>query len=363
MGVTIPGCQETYQSESRSERGSERLRDEHQKIRRFREGDVFAMPAGVAKWIYNDGDSPAICVTLYDISSSHNQLDQNLRNFYLAGNPQQRDFGSERRRRSYEEGNNIFTGFDQDLLADAYGVSVETINKLQGVNDNRGNIVRVERSLEVLRPEWRLEEEEIREERRRESENGIEETFCTIKLIENTNNPSMADLFNPRGGRITTIDSKKLTILDYLQLSAERVVLYRDAIMAPHWHVNAHSVVYVTRGSGRIQVANDNGRLVFDQQVQEGQLLVIPQNFVAVKKASSEGLEFIAFKTNGHAIGSTLAGEGSAMRGMPMEVLMNSFRVSRKDARQLKYGRREMVVFGPRRLARSREGEDPFSIV
>ncbi|GMH08536.1 hypothetical protein Nepgr_010376 [Nepenthes gracilis] len=350
MGVTIPGCEEPFQSEARGERGSERLRDEHQKIRRFREGDIIATPAGVTRWTYNDGDSAVICVTLYDISNFQNQLDQNLRRFYLAGNPQAGGQGvAGRRQPGREERYNIFSGFDPEILSDAFGVSAETISKLQGAEDCRGNIVRVERSLQVLIPEFQYEEEERQEERQRGIDNGIEETLCTLRLRENINDPSKADIFNPRGGRITTVNSQKLPILDYLQLSAQRVVLYKDAIRAPHSNINAHSIVYVTKGSGRIQVVRDNGKLVFDQQVQEGQLLVIPQHYATLKKAGREGLELVAFKTNGNPMVSDLSGRVSTFRDIPAEVLMNSYCISKEEARQLKYGRHELTVFGPRR--------------
>ncbi|GAB2303252.1 hypothetical protein Dimus_037247 [Dionaea muscipula] len=356
FGASIPGCPQTFQTETRRERGSERFRDEHEKIRRFREGDVLALPAGVPVWLYNDGDSRAIAVTIFDTSNFQNQLDENLRLFQLAGSRQFQEPRGERREFGrFEEGRNIFSGFDQELLADALGVNVETVNKLQAQNDVRGNIVFVEKSLQMLSPEF--QEEEI--ERERESEarrrggraNGFEENFCSMRLRHNINAPSETDVFNPRGGRITSVNSHKLPILNFLQLSAERVVLYEHGLLAPHWNINAHSIGYVTRGRGRIQVVRDNGRLVLDQEVQEGQLFVIPQNFVVVNKASREGLEYVAFKTNDNALVSTLAGRTSTIRSLPVEVLSNSYLISRETARQLKHGRRGVAVFGPATLS------------
>ncbi|KAL9252579.1 13S globulin seed storage protein-like protein [Drosera capensis] len=192
------------------------IQDEHEKIRRFREGDIVALPAGITKWVYNDGDSRIIAVTLYDTSNFQNQLDENLRKFYLAGSRQLvEDAQRERREGRIEEGRNIFNGFDQELLAKALGVNVETVNKLQGLNDNRGNIVFVDRSLRILAPEYQEEEEIRREEIRRERrfENGLEETFCSIRLRHNINTPSQTDIYNPRGGRITKVTSHKFPIL------------------------------------------------------------------------------------------------------------------------------------------------------
>lgn len=79
-GVLFPGCPETYQSSSQS-RGdeSQKFSDQHQKIREVRVGDVVALPTGVANWVYNDGDTPLIGVTVYDSSNDENQLDPNIR--------------------------------------------------------------------------------------------------------------------------------------------------------------------------------------------------------------------------------------------------------------------------------------------
>lgn len=81
MGAVFPGCPETYQSfqqtETRMAEGEEdrRYSDQHQKIHRIRHGDVIAIPAGVPYWVYNDGDTPLICVTVHDVSNDANQLD------------------------------------------------------------------------------------------------------------------------------------------------------------------------------------------------------------------------------------------------------------------------------------------------
>ena len=54
-------------------------RDQHQKIRNFRQGDIIALPAGVTHWLYNDGESEVVALSLLDINNQANQLDQNPR--------------------------------------------------------------------------------------------------------------------------------------------------------------------------------------------------------------------------------------------------------------------------------------------
>ncbi|KAF5950660.1 hypothetical protein HYC85_012653 [Camellia sinensis] len=315
QGTAIPGCPESFEStSSTSESGDEerqRRRDRHQKVRAIREGDVIAVPAGVTHWAYNDGEIPLVCISLLDMGNDANQLDLNFRKFFLAGNPQRQQQSLSRqepRRGQQEDAGNVFDGIDEDTLAEVFKIDRETARNLQGRDDQRGII---------------------------------------LSKLKEISRSTRADVYNPRGGRISTLNGHDLPILNALRLSAERGFLYQNAIMAPHWNVNAHSIIYIIRGSGRIQVAGNAGRSMFDGQVQEGQLIVIPQNFALLKKASSQGLEWIAFKTNDNAITSPLAGRLSAIRSMPEEVLMNSYDISREEARNLKFNREELTVFGP----------------
>jgi hypothetical protein len=85
LGTVLPGCPETFQEsqqQSQQQRGqseSFRQQDRHQKIQHFREGDIIALPAGVAHWAYNDGDSPVVAVFFLDAGNSDNQLDEHIR--------------------------------------------------------------------------------------------------------------------------------------------------------------------------------------------------------------------------------------------------------------------------------------------
>ncbi|KAE8735966.1 Legumin B [Hibiscus syriacus] len=167
--------------------------------------------------------------------------------------------------------------------------------------------------------------------------------------LKHRTDSSFADIFNPRGGRITTVNGFNLPILKWLQLSAERGVLYNNALYAPHWNINAHSIVYITRGNGRIQIVSENGEAIFDDRVQEGQVITVPQNHVVLKKAGRQGFEWISFKTNANAQISQLAGRVSVLRGLPVDVLANSFGISREEASRLKQNRQEVSVFSPRR--------------
>lgn len=129
----------------------------------------------------------------------------------------------------------------------------------------------------------------------------------------------------------------------------------QNAIVAPHWNLNAHSVIYATRGDARIQIVDNRGQSVFNDQLQKGQIVVVPQNFAVVIQAGNQGFHWVAFKTNDNAMVSTVAGRTSAFRGLPADVLANAYRISREEAHKLKYNRQETILFSSQRR-RSSEG-------
>lgn len=57
----------------------ERTQDRHQKVRQILEGNILAMPAGETHWIYNQGQSDLVIVSIVDLSNQENQLDQSFR--------------------------------------------------------------------------------------------------------------------------------------------------------------------------------------------------------------------------------------------------------------------------------------------
>ncbi|KAJ4758474.1 Glutelin type-B 5 [Rhynchospora pubera] len=365
MGVVYPGCPETYQSfqqqfEQSWQEGlaqGQKPRDEHQKVQRVREGDIVALPAGVTHWFYNNGDIPVVAVTVSDVSNNANQLEPRRREFLLAGRHQ-------RGGQSYEieqQTGNILTGFDTQFLAEALGVNQELARRLQSLNDERGEIVHVPQGLQLLRPlrsqEQLLQqqEEEFQGERyqgewRGNYTNGLDENFCTMRIKENINDPSRADIYNPRSGRKTILNNQKLPILNNVQMSANRIVLKKNAILALHWNINAHSLVYVTGGRGRVQIVNHQGKTVFDGQLRQKQILLVPQNYAVLKKADQQQqFEYVSFKTNPNAMVSKINGKASIIRALPLDVLRASYRITIEQARRLKNSRREeMSLFAPR---------------
>ena len=146
------------------------------------------------------------------------------------------------RREVEERSQNIFSGFSTELLSEALGVSSQVARQLQCQNDQRGEIVRVEHGLSLLQPYASLQEQEQGQVQSRERyqegqyqqsqygsgcSNGLDETFCTMRVRQNIDNPNRADTYNPRAGRVTNLNTQNFPILNLVQMSAVKVNLYQ----------------------------------------------------------------------------------------------------------------------------------------
>ncbi|KAI5426465.1 hypothetical protein KIW84_032047 [Lathyrus oleraceus] len=399
FGMVFPGCPETFEEPQESEQGEgRRYRDRHQKVNRFREGDIIAVPTGIVFWMYNDQDTPVIAVSLTDIRSSNNQLDQMPRRFYLAGNHEQEFLQYQHqqggKQEQENEGNNIFSGFKRDFLEDAFNVNRHIVDRLQGRNEDeeKGAIVKVKGGLSIISPPEKQarhqrgsrqeededeekqprhqrgsrqeeeededeerqprhqrrrgeeEEEEDKKERggsqkgksRRQGDNGLEETVCTAKLRLNIGPSSSPDIYNPEAGRIKTVTSLDLPVLRWLKLSAEHGSLHKNAMFVPHYNLNANSIIYALKGRARLQVVNCNGNTVFDGELEAGRALTVPQNYAVAAKSLSDRFSYVAFKTNDRAGIARLAGTSSVINNLPLDVVAATFNLQRNEARQLK---------------------------
>uniref|UniRef100_A0ACD5TWQ3 Uncharacterized protein n=1 Tax=Avena sativa TaxID=4498 RepID=A0ACD5TWQ3_AVESA len=377
-GLTLPGCPATFQQQFQpfdqaQGQSQSHLKDQHQRVYRFKQGDVIALPAGIVHWCYNDGDAPIVALYVFDVNNNANQLEPRQKEFLLAGN----------NKIGQQVGQNIFSGFNIQLLSEALGISQQSAQRIQSQNDQRGEIIRVNQGLQFLKPtvsqQGLVKQQAYQPIRSQEGQstqyqvgqstqyqeaqptqyqvgqsgdksfNGLEENFCSLEARQNIENPKSADTYNPRAGRITRLHGNNFPILNLVQMSATRVNLYQNAVLSPFWNINAHSVVYMIQGHARVQVVNNNGQTVFNDRLRHGQLLIVPQHYVVLKKAEREGCQYISFKTNPNSMVSHIAGKSSILRAFPVDVLANAYRISRQEARNLKNNRgEEFGVFAPK---------------
>ncbi|KAJ3687152.1 hypothetical protein LUZ61_016316 [Rhynchospora tenuis] len=152
--------------------------------------------------------------------------------------------------------------------------------------------------------------------------NGLDEMFCMMKIRTNIDIPSRADYFNQRGSRVAMVNSQKLPIMNVVQMSASRVVLQKNMMITPYWHMNCHSLM---------------GRYC------------IPQNYAVLKRAAENQMfHWVSFMTNPNPMKSQMVGKKSVLRAMPLQVLMYSYRLSMEQVRMLKFRRQhEMTILGP----------------
>ena len=108
----------------------------------------------------------------------------------------------------------------------------------------------------------------------------------------------------------------------------------QNGIYAPHWTVNANSLMYVLRGEGRVRIVNCQGNAV-----------VVPQNFVVAQQAGEEeAFEYIVFKTNDIPSVSHVK---QVFRSTPAEVLANVFGLPQREVSELKQGRNRGPLVHP----------------
>ncbi|XP_065874689.1 11S globulin seed storage protein Ana o 2.0101-like [Euphorbia lathyris] len=309
LGLIIPECSQKLYGET----------NECQKILRIQRGDVFIFPVGEVAWFYNDGNETYIAIVIARLPSP-----EPFRKFHIRGSE------------------NILGGFSSEFITKAFNINNNLATKIRNNTDLRGRTIYVTggglhlSSSPTTQPCKKQDQQE-----RNRTYNVKDEPFCNINTrIAKMFDPLSTDLFIPQVGHLITVDVHQLPILESSQLSASYNLLLKDAMRLPHWE-NGYSMIYVVKGEGQIQVVDDKGNNVFDDIVKEGQLLPVPKYYVLSEQAKCEMFEYVTFKTTANSITSDLSGQNSVINCLPLEVLINTFRINKEEAKNLKFGRKE----------------------
>jgi hypothetical protein len=110
----------------------------------------------------------------------------------------------------------------------------------------------------------------------------------------------------------------------------------QNAIVSPRYTIGAQSVLYVTRGSVKVQVVDNRGVAVFHGVLRQGQPLVVPEYYVFLAEAEKGGDQYVVFKTNANPVVNRIAGRGSVLRALPVGVIAAAYNVSTSDAVKIK---------------------------
>ncbi|KAH6805052.1 hypothetical protein C2S51_029883 [Perilla frutescens var. frutescens] len=355
IGVIFPGCAETYhsgeQASFESREGQQKqggsARDSHQQIHRIRRGDIVVLPPGSVHWCHNDGSEDLVAVSINDLNHQSNQLDQKFRAFYLAGGV---PAGQGKQEAGMETFHNIFQAFDAELMAEAFNVSPDIIRRMQATEEERGLSVMARESMRYIRPE---EVKEYSSRRPSEQYNGLEESFCSMKILSNLDNTREADVYSRQAGKLNVVDMHKLPILRFIDMSAEKGTLFPNAMLSPDWAMQGHTIVYVTKGNAKVQVVDHKGQSLMNDKVQQGEMFVVPQFYTSTAQAGNEGFEWVSFKTSGLPMRNQVAGYTSALRAMPLQVLTNAYQMSPNEAQAIKTNRGSQSYL----LSPSRQGK------
>ncbi|CAI5964641.1 unnamed protein product [Closterium sp. NIES-65] len=301
-------------------------------VRRLRKGDAFAFPRGWGRWIWNDGKEPLRIISIADTSKEAHRGRYTA--FSLVG-AQKEKFGG------------ILHGFSHRVLAKAWGVKeADVAQLLQGQKDIA--IAKVDPG-KVVSGDPDADEGTSAASATDNSEGTVAFGDFVYNLIE-----EQASIETPGGGTLTTADGFKLPVFQHLGVSAARIDLLPNAMAAPRWLSNSAAVHFVTRGSGRFEIAYPDGRKALRKRVNAGDVVVVPAAFAhavvsnAVTEASGEGLEYVALSPKSKPKPGFLAGGNSVYSALPTAVLKAAFNVDEALAEKLRGTREgEYVILSP----------------
>ncbi|XP_002988282.2 legumin B [Selaginella moellendorffii] len=302
----------------------------------LKKGDTMAIPRGFAAWLFNDGNQRARFLDVADTTTSCEC--GRFKVFHLAGSDEQESERSPRRRRESQDestGNSLLHGFSKEILAQAWGVDESIVQRLRE-GQKGSQIIKVD-------------------EQQRRSLPSVTNSGIYMDFVYRLGD-SQPDVYVPRGGELRQLNSMKMPILKELGLSAACYQLKSGALTAPAWAHNAHKVIYVNEGRGRIEVVRENGEQAVEADMDEGSLLVVPANYPSAKLAGNEGLDFAVIYKTHLPIESYLAGRNSVYKGVPRSVMSSALQIDEQLQQKLEDRRAEEAYIFPRRERQPRRG-------
>ncbi|GBG87027.1 hypothetical protein CBR_g44484 [Chara braunii] len=290
-------------------------------IRKISEGDVVVIPHGWVSWACNHEEKRFRTFFVADLSE-HAGLPVNESSFALAGS--KKDLGG-----GWRQGS-ILHGFTNDVLAEVWDVEEGDIEKLR--NSQRESVI-VKVSREATDSYVSAE---------------FSAAGCVGEFIYNLKN-SQPDVFN-EGGQFHLLNRNKMPTLH--RFGTDFAIAYgklnKGAIGAPGWSVNGHQIAYITKGSGRFQIAHPDGSNALDAQVRAGSVIVIPHFHPAVVLASKEEeLEYVFVVTSSLPMWVHMAGKNSVFQNMPATVVKEAFNIPQDLLEKLRHRRTSHSIILP----------------
>ncbi|XP_015893696.3 glutelin type-D 1 [Ziziphus jujuba] len=257
-------------------------------VLKLKKGDIIPVPLGALSWWYNNGDSELVIVFLGQTTKAY--VPGEFTYFLLTG------------------GLGILGAFSTEYTSKAFDMSKDEAKEL--VQSQSGVlIIKLEAGKKMPKPQL----------------------LKTKELVFNINDySSLADDENvKRGGIVTTVNKSKFSFIGEVGLTATHLKLEPHSMSSPIYTTDSSvRVIYVVKGSGRIQIVGIQGKRVLDTEVKAGQLVVVPAFFVEAKIAGEEGMECFSIINSAEPILEDIASDESVLAALSPEVLQASLNIS-----------------------------------
>ncbi|KAG8368775.1 hypothetical protein BUALT_Bualt15G0081800 [Buddleja alternifolia] len=245
-------------------------------------GDAIPVPAGTISWWFNGGDLDVIIVFLGETSQSYNP--GQIEYFFLTG------------------AIGFLQGFSSEFLSKIYNINEQDSIKLA---KSQTNALVLKLDDQIKMPD-------------NDSNSNKEKHVSNLEnlISSNVNAEITADNFH---------------LLEKVGLSASLVRLEPNSSLAPSYSTDAsYRIIYVIKGSGKIQIVGLNGTQILDAKVEKDQLFVVPKFFAIAQLAGDEGLEFFSVITSSRPVFGELYGNLSPWKALSSSVLQASLSVDSK---------------------------------
>ncbi|KAL2343159.1 hypothetical protein Fmac_004444 [Flemingia macrophylla] len=241
---------------------------EEEVVLRLKKGDVIPVPVGSVSWWFNDGDCDLIVVFLGETSKAITPGD--ISYFFLTG------------------ALGLIGGFSTELTSKVYSLNKEEVEKLTK-SQTGVLIIKLDKSQPMPKPQIDVAK----------------------KLVYNID-VALPENVVKNAGLVKTLTEKEFSFIGDVGLSVVRVKLEPGAIKAPSYSISPTvQLLYIARGSGKIEIVDHNGKLVLDTQVEAGHLLVVPRYFAHAEIAGEEGMDRYSIVTTTKPLFEELGGRAS----------------------------------------------------
>ncbi|KAA0039043.1 hypothetical protein IC582_013394 [Cucumis melo] len=251
-------------------------------VMKLKKGDLIPVPSGITSWWFNDGDSDLEIIFLGETKNAH--VPGDITYFILSG-PR-----------------GLLQGFAPEYVQKSYSLSQEETNKFLKSQSNV-LIFTVQPSQSLPKPHKHS------------------------KLVYNIDAAVPDNRAKVGAAAVTMVTESTFPFIGQTGLTAVLEKLDANAIRSPVYIAEpSDQLIYVTKGSGKIQVVGFSSK--FDADVKIGQLILVPRYFAVGKMAGEEGLECISMIVATHPMVEELAGKTSVLEALSSEVFQVSFNVT-----------------------------------